>query len=183
MNMSKNKQRSKPDPTAFTLYTQENFYTPEDLEAAAKHWPRQEVEGAFRTYRDAIDIGDHATMATMLSEDGRGGNATYGFFHDRESYREFLISCWLEIIPNYNVWHVIEGGRIVEKWCEVLPGTSSDGGRYDYFGINEVIYGGDGQFRLMYSIPDLFGLRMLYVRWRSDGQHEVYGDIYPGLVD
>ena len=69
----------------------------------------------------------------------------------------------------------------MNRWCEVLPGTPPGGGRYDYFGINEVIYAGDGQFRLMYSIPDLFGLTVLYGRWKADGQHHTYGDIYPDI--
>ncbi len=179
--MPKSPQQPQFDPEAFTLYSQENFYTPQDLEYAAKDWPQREVENAFKAYRAAIEVGDHATMAAMLTEDGRGGNATYGFFHDREAYREFLEACWLEIIPNYNVWQLIDGGRVVNRWCEVLPGTPPGGGRYDYFGINEVIYAGSGQFRLMYSLPDLFGMTVLYGRWKADGQHETYGDIYPSI--
>lgn len=165
----------------FTLYTQDNFYTVKDIEAAARDWPKHEVENAFRIYRVAVDASDHETMAAMLTDDGRGGNATYGFYDDRNSYLEFLRTRWPEVIPNHSVWHVIEGGRVVNKWCEVLPGTPSDGGRYDYFGINELIYGGNGQFRLMYSIPDLFGLKVLYRKWKDDGQHQVYGDVYHGL--
>jgi len=181
--MSGAQQSRQIDPTSFTLQTQDDFYTPQDLEAAARDWSRKEVEKAFAAYRAAIDHADHDTMAAMLTDDGRGGNATYGFFHDRLSYRQFLEDCWLEIIPNYNVWHMIDGGRVVNKWWEVLPGTPPGGGRYDYFGINEVIYAGGGQFRLMYSMPDLFGMTLLYRRWRADGQHETYGDIYPGLGD
>ena len=179
--MSDPPQQPQFDPAGFSLLTQENFYTPEDREAAATHWPRHEVENGFKAYRIAVDVGDHDSMTAMLSEDGRGGNATYGFFHDHESYRQFLKDCWLEIIPNYNVWQMIDGGRVVNKWCEVLPGTPPGGGRYDYFGINEVIYAGNGQFRLMYSIPDLFGLTVLYTRWKADGQNEQYGDIYPSI--
>ena len=37
---------------------------------------------------------------------------------------------------------------------------------------------GNGEFRLMYSMPDLFGLQVLYNRWKSDGQYEKYGDVY-----
>jgi hypothetical protein len=169
------------DPAQFTLHTQEEFYTREDQEAASKDWPRQEVITAFAAYRAAIEEGDHDTMAAMLTEGGRGGNATYGFFHDRASYKQFLRDCWLEIIPNYSMWQMVDGGRVVNKWCEVLPGTPPGGGRYDYFGINEVIYGGGGQFRLMYSMPDLFGLSVLYRRWKADGQHETYGDLYPSV--
>ena len=111
------------DPMNFTLHTQDNFYTPQDLEAAAKDWPRVEVVKAFAAYRAAVDVGDHDAMAAMLTNDGRGGNATFGFFHDRASYKQFLTDCWIEIIPNHNMWQMIDGGRVVNKWCEVLPGT------------------------------------------------------------
>ncbi len=119
----------------------------------------------------------------MLAVGGRGGNATFGFFHDRDSYLEFLRSCWLEVIPNRSVWHVVQGGRVVDKWRESLPGETQEGDRYDYFGINELIYDGVGMFRLMYSIPDLFGLTALYRKWKADRKHEIHGDIYPGLAD
>ena len=132
--MSNSKQQRQFDPASFTLHTQENFYTPQDQEAAARDWPREEVAEAFAAYRKAVDVGDHDTMTAMLTDDGRGGNATYGFFHDHASYKQFLKDCWLEIIPNYNVWQMIDGGRVVNRWCEVLPGTPPGGGRYDYFG-------------------------------------------------
>ena len=45
-----------------------------------------------------------------------------------------------------------------------------------------MIYAGDGQFRLMYGLPDLFGLTALYRRWRADGQDARYGDLDPGLA-
>jgi hypothetical protein len=179
--MSKPVQERRFDPANFTLYTQENFYTPEDLACAAKDWPRPEVEKAFEAYRAAIAVGDHATMAAMLTENGRGGNATFGFFEGRAAYAAFLEDCWPDTIPNYNVWQSIAGGRVVNRWCEVLPGTPPGGGRYDYFGINEVIYAGDGLFRFMYSLPDLFGLTALYDRWKADGQHETHGDIFPSI--
>ena len=179
--MSKPQFQRTFDPATFPLYTEADFYTPEDLECAAKEWPRSEVAKAFAAYRAAVDVGDHDTMTAMLTADGRGGNATFGFFHDRDAYRQFLKDCWLEIIPNHSMWQMIGGGRVMNKWCETLPGTPPNGGRYDYFGINEVIYAGDGQFRFMYSLPDQFGLSVLYGRWKADGQHEVYGDIYPSI--
>ena len=96
--MPETQQQPPFDPATFPLYSRENFYTPEDFGCAARDWPRDEVENAFKAYRAAIDVGDHATMAAMLTEGGRAGNTTFGFFHDREAYREFLETCWLEII-------------------------------------------------------------------------------------
>ena len=168
------------DPSSLVLLNEEEFYGPEDLACAAKDWPPGEVETAFAAYRAAVDAGDHDTMATMLTRDGRGGNATFGFF-GRDDYKQFLADCWLEIIPNVSVWQLTGGGRVVNKWRESLPGSPPAGGRYDYFGVNEVIYAGEGRFRFMYSIPDLFGLTVLYARWKADGQDEVYGDLYPGI--
>lgn len=179
--MPKDTQVKRSDSADFTLYTQADLYSAEDLEAATRDWPRREVEESFAAYRSAVDAADHEKMAAMLSEGGRGGNATFGFVQGREAYRQFLKDHWLEIIPNHNVWQAIDRGRVVNKWCEVLPGTPPGGERYDYFGINEVIYSGNGEFRLMYSLPDLFGLSLLYRRWRADGQHERFGEIYPGL--
>lgn len=167
---------------AYQIYSQENFYSRADIEAAARSWLPAEVEQAFQKYRRAVDVGDHEKMASMLSDDGRGGNATFGLFHDRASYKDFLTSHWHEAIPNHSVWVASDRGRVLNKWCEVLPGTPPEGGRYDYFGINEVIYNGEGQFRLMFSTPDLFGLQVLYKKWIADGQKDKYGDIYPGLV-
>jgi hypothetical protein len=163
------------------LFTQEDFYTPEDIEFALKDWSLEEVESTFLKFRAAVDDGDHDTMASMIAPSGRAGNATYGLFDDHASYLEFLRSAWNEVIPNRSVWHVIDRGRIVDKWRESLPGLDSDGKRYDYFGINELVYAGNGLFNLQYSIPDVFGLTMVYQKWKSDGHHEVHGEIYPGL--
>lgn len=163
------------------FYCQEDFYTSKDIELAEMDWSFAEVEAAFLKFRKALDQGDHASMAAMISQGGRAGNATYGLFNDRDSYLEFLRSTWNEVIPNRSVWHVIDKGRVVNKWRESLPGIDSDGRRYDYFGINELIYAGEGLFNLQYSIPDVFGLTALYRKWKSDGQHEIHGEIYPHL--
>jgi len=164
-----------------SFYTQEDFYTPEDIMFAETDWPIEEVETAFLKFRAALDNGDHEAMTAMIAPNGRGGNATYGFFRDHDLYLEFLRSAWNEVVPNRSVWHVIDRGRVVNKWRESLPGLDGGGKRYDYFGINELIYAGDGLFNLQYSIPDVFGLTVLYGKWKSDGQHEVHGEIYPSL--
>ena len=179
--MADSRRTPPTNPANLPLHTQETFYDAQDGACATRSWPAGEVEEAFARYRTAIDVSDHDTMAALLSEEGRGGNAIYGFFHGRAAYRKFLTECWLEVIPNVSVWHVIEGGRVVNKWRESLPGTTSEGARYDYFGISEIIYAGEGSFRFIYSIPDLFGLNLLYARWKADGQHQTHGDLYPGL--
>ena len=56
------------DPEHFRLQTQTDFYDEEDLECAARGWPRDEVGRAFAAYRAAIAEGDHETMAEMLAE-------------------------------------------------------------------------------------------------------------------
>jgi hypothetical protein len=126
--MPKPRQERRFDPAAFTLHSQESFYTAADLECAAKEWPRQEIERAFAAYRAAIDVGDHAAMAALLTEDGRGGNATFGLFEGRASYAQFLEDCWPETIPNYNVWQVVDGGRVVNRWCEVCLAPRPEAG-------------------------------------------------------
>lgn len=168
------------DTPAGELHDLADLYVAEDLAAAATAWPRGEVVAAFKRYRRAVDQSDHETMAAMLSDDGRAGNATYGLFSDRAAYLAFLKEAWLSVISNLNVWQLIEGGRVVNKWVEILPGTPPAGMNYNYYGINEVIYAGNGQFRFMYSLPDLFGLSQTYRRWKEDGHHNEFGDVYPG---
>jgi hypothetical protein len=163
------------------FYTQGDFYTDEDLAFCENEWPAEEVEKVFSEFRNAIDIADHKTMASMVAPGGRAGNATFGLFDDQKQYLEFLKMAWHELIPNHSVWHVIDRGRIVNKWRESLPGLDGEGKRYDYFGINELIYAGNGLFNLQYSIPDIFGLTGVYQKWKTDGRHEEYGEIYPGL--
>ena len=119
----------------------------------------------------------------MLAEDGRGGNATFGLFDDSSTYLEFLKTAWSKQIPNHSVWHLIQGGRAVNKWRESLPGNTTSGRRYDYFGIAELIYSGNGKFRLMFSLPDVVGLKAIYSEWMADNQHEIHGHIYPSLAE
>ena len=54
--MPGSQQQPQFDSEAFTLYSQENFYTPQDLECAAKDWPRAEVEKTFEAYQAAIAV-------------------------------------------------------------------------------------------------------------------------------
>jgi hypothetical protein len=33
----------------------------------------------------------------------------------------------------------------------------------------------------VYSLLDLFGLTVLYARWKADGQQKRHGNLYPGI--
>lgn len=120
--MSRSTSLTRPDLENEELPTQASFYTDEDQEVATRAWPKQEVEDAFRSYRSAVDVADRDRMAEHLTVDGRGRNATFGFVQGRDAYRLFLHDRWPETVPNHSMWVAIHGGRVVNKWCEVLPG-------------------------------------------------------------
>lgn len=144
---------------------------------------RGEIEAHFKRWREAVDRRDLGSMAEMLALRASGGNASYGMFEGRDA----IVKCmqhWPENVPNRSIWHVIDGTRVVNKWRETLPGTppSHRGYRdYDYVGISEFLYGGDGQWSFMFGLPDQAGLLRVYAEWRADGQAEIYGEVYPGI--
>jgi hypothetical protein len=141
---------------------------------------RSEVEAHFTRWRAAVDRRDLAAMAPMLAEDARGGNAVFGIVEGRDKIMEFM-QYWPESVPNRSVWHAIDGVRVVNKWRETLPGSPPPGSSYDYDGISEFVYGGNGQWSFMYGLPDQVGLLRSYAQWRKDGQAEIHGEVYPGL--
>lgn len=125
---------------------------------------------------------DWATTVDMLTVDGRGGNTYFGFF-DKNGYEIFIVNGLVEWIQRRLIWLVLDGGRAIIRWHETIPGTTPQGGNYNYSGMVEFIYAGNGQFCYIYSLPDIFGLKELYRRWTVDGQREIYGDILPGLAN
>ena len=145
-------------------------------------FPREEIEAHWKTYRDAVDRRDLDAMAAYFTEDVRGGNAVHGLFEGREALSKWTREHWPESVPNRGVWTAIDGDRVVHKWRETLPGTPPDGAEpYDYFGISEFIYAGDGKWSFMFGLPDVFGLQQVYARWKADGQAAPHGEVYPGM--
>lgn len=154
---------------------------------------RTEVAAHFARWREAVDRRDLDVMASMLAADVRGGNAQFGILEGREAVVGFMRERWPESVPNRSVWHVIDGERVVNKWCETLPGQAPSGEPYDYDGISEFIYTragadensvgsvGGGSWRFMYGLPDVVGLMRVHARWLADGQAEIFGEVYPGL--
>ena len=175
----------EPDPDACNIIfpSVENFYKEKDIAAAEKNWPREEVEEFHRAWREATGEGNHQAMREMMTDDGRGGNTVYGVFSDGpEAFLQWLKDAFVPAITNRCPWSVIDRGRIVERWCEYLPGTPPEGGHYEYFGWAEMIYAGDGKIRLFFSTPDVYSLKRCYKRWMDDGQHEVHGHVYPDVL-
>ncbi len=143
---------------------------------------RDEVEGHFQCWREAIDRRDIEAMASMFSDDARGGNSQFGLFEGRDAIMRFTMDRWPASVPNKSVWHVIDDLRVVNKWRETLPGEAPDGSDYHYFGISEFIYAGSSQWNFMYGIPDVIGLTRVHARWLKDGQADRFGEVYPGLA-
>ena len=157
----------------------DDFYTDAERANAAQAWPEGEVAAAFARYRRCVDESDHAGMAGLLSPDGRGGNAVYGMLEGPAAYLDFCEKYWPSEVPNESVWIAIDGGRVVNRWRETLPGTPPDGVPYTYDGITEVIYAGEGRFSLIWGVPDLAGFQRAMLRWQEHGQAERYPDVFP----
>jgi len=141
---------------------------------------RSEIEAHFARWRSAVDERDLERMASMLAVDAQGGNAVFGLFEGHDAIMRFM-DHWPEIVPNRSIWVAIDGQRVVNKWRETLPGDPPDGSDYHYYGISEFLYGGSNEWSYMYGLPDQVGLMKTYARWRADGQHERFGEVYPGM--
>ena len=149
-------------------------------EAHVADFTREEIEAHWKIWRDLVDRRDLDGMAERFTEDARGGNAVLGICEGREAIAKWTREEWPESVPNRGVWTAIDGNRVVHKWRETLPGTPPEGAEpYDYFGISEFIYAGDGKWSFMYGLPDVYGLQQVYARWKADGQAEIHGDVYP----
>ena len=142
---------------------------------------RAEIERHFVIWRAATEKRDFDRMATLLSVDARGGNSVFGIMQGREEIVEFIRTRWPAEIPNRSLWVAIDGRRVVNKWCETLPGVQPPGRSYTYEGISEFLYAGEHQWNFMYGIPDVVGLERAYESWREDGQAEIFGELYPEL--
>jgi hypothetical protein len=138
---------------------------------------RTEIEATFLRWRAAVDIRDIEAMLVMFTPDAEVGNTVYGLHTGANAIRKYLNN-WPDLVPNENVWYAIDGDRVVDKWRETLPGTRADGSRYEYFGITESIYAGNGRWRHQYGLPDVVGLQRVYKEWHADGHHETHGDVY-----
>ena len=144
-------------------------------------YSREEVAQHVARWRRAVDQRDLDGMASMFTEDARGGNSQYGVFDGRKAIMRFIEDHWPEAVPNRSVWHAIDGARVVDKWRETLPGQAPPGYDYGYDGITELSYAGSRKWRFIYGIPDVVGLMRVVGRWRRDGQADAYGEVYPDI--
>jgi hypothetical protein len=142
---------------------------------------REEVQGHFSNWRSALDERDLEVLSSLLSIDARGGNSVFGLLDGRDAIVAFMANNWPESVPNRGLWVAIDGSRVVHKWRETLPGKPPSGHGYDYDGISEFNYAGDGEWDFMYGLPDTVGLQRAYTRWRADGHEKSYGAVYPGM--
>lgn len=138
-----------------------------------------EVHETYVRWRKLVDDRDLDNMHEMLTEYAIGGNSILGMFEGRDAIIQFSRDRWPELIANRNIWYAIDGNRAVDKWQETLPGTPpEDSEPYTYDGISEFVYAGNGQWRLMYGIPDVVALGKTYKRWAKDGQMKIFGNIF-----
>ena len=128
---------------------------------------RAEVEQAFQHHDALTRRFAYHEAAQLYLEDGWAGNTVFGVFHGRAGIEEFFRHNPSDL--GYDVdWVVIEGARVVNRWRHWLPGRRSDGTRYDFVGIAERIYAGDGQWKSLYSIPDVVNLGRRLAEWEKD---------------
>ena len=98
-----------------------------------------------------------------------------------EEYTRYKTKMFRYTSTDASPWVAIDGTRVVNKWRETLPGDPPEGATYHYDGISELRYAGSQHWDYMFGLPDVIGLQQVYSRWKADGQHEIHGEVYPGM--
>ena len=134
---------------------------------------REEIAEAFEHWNTLVDRRDFVAMSEQFTEDGFAGNNVEGIFHGRPGILEFMSHFPLEW-GNACEWAAIDPPRLVYKWKHWFPGTRPDGTLYEFFGIAEMIYAGNGLWRSFVSLYDVFGFEKVSKEWAAEqgGEHD-----------
>jgi hypothetical protein len=140
---------------------------------------REEVLAAQEEYREACRVGDWDAAILHFTEDVVTGNNVRGLYHGRAGAREWIAaSPWIRLSPtNWGyalVWEAVDvetaEPRLLTKWKHWLPEHRPDGSPYEFEGITEKLYAGDGQFSFNYSVLDVVGLHRIEAEAIADGR-------------
>lgn len=146
---------------------------------------REEVLAAQERYRLATAAGDWDAAVECFTEDVVTGNNVRGQYYGREAAITWMqASPWIRLDPpNWGyemLWEILEvaetPARLVTKWKHWLPEPRPDRSRYEFVGVTEKVYAGNGQFSYNCSILDLAGLQRIEADAIADGRLSKFKD-------
>ncbi len=128
---------------------------------------RAEVEAAFLTTRRAQEAHDFSAYTDCFTENAVYIEHALGTFEGRERIREWHVATMRgrEDWTFPTEWYVIEGPRVVCKWCCRLPGTRLDGTPYEFVGMSTLLYAGAGLFSLQEDVYNMDEVRAVLDAW------------------
>ena len=132
-------------------------------------FPRDEVERAFATTREAQDHEDWSAYADCFTEDAVYVEHQFGTMRGREAIRAWLVpimeQCRGWTFPTE--WLVIDGDRLVFKWWNRLPGRREDGGFYEFAGVTTMVYAGSGRFSFQEDVYNFEETKKVLEDWSA----------------
>jgi ketosteroid isomerase-like protein len=113
-----------------------------------KQFTDDELELAFESYREAMQLDDWDAYCDLFTEDAVYVEHELGTFVGREAIRAWLVPVMAPLVGwEYPVhWHLVGGDKIVSYWENVMPSPPGDEQRYSFFGITVMTYAGDGRW-------------------------------------
>ena len=131
------------------------------------NYSREEILAAFRAFDQCSERVDWDSAIHFFTEDARGGNVRIGVREGREGIMQ-----WLRNNPpdwGYeSLWLAVDPPRVVNRWRHWLPGHRADGSRYEFEGISEYVYAGNGRFSWAYSTFDSAAVAAVVEEYRRD---------------
>ena len=115
------------------------------------------LEEAFARHARARAAGDWSALADCFSEDARYFDPIFGWHEGREAIRGFLERAMAGLGDRAfrEVWHVIDGDRLVLYWrCDAADDAFDADDPTLYHGTSALLYAGNGEWQEQVDIYD-----------------------------
>ena len=133
--------------------------------------PDDELREAYERHVRCRADGDWSALADCFAEDARYFDPIFGWHTGREAIRGFLKRAMAGLADRdfRDVWHVIDGNRLVLYWqCDAREGAFESGDPDLYHGTSALLYAGDGRWQEQVDIYDREQARSSRTRAGSD---------------
>ena len=119
--------------------------------------PRSAVVAAYQRHAACRADRDWRGLADCFAADARYFDPIFGWYEGREAIRDFLGTAMAGLGERVftDVWHVIDGERLVLYWRCGLPGEPPpESGDRLYHGMSALVYAGQGLWQEQMDIYD-----------------------------